>query len=115
MNADLTDADLYGAYLVDADFTGATLEHAQYPSHLPGFLVNTNFTNANLRYADLRGFELTDSGLNLTGADLTGAAVSPSYNVPWQSWVGLTCPDGTAVNADDGDSFTCNTNLISPP
>jgi len=115
VNADLSDANLYGAYLVNADFTGATLERAQYPDYLPTFLVGTNFTNANLRYADLSGFALTDSGLNLTGADLTGATVSPSPAAPWQSWVGLTCPDGTAVNADDGDGSTCNSNLIPAP
>jgi hypothetical protein len=66
--ANLESANLEGAYLRDANLTGANLESA--------YLRDANLTGANLESAYLRDADLTDAYLrdaNLTGANLTGA------------------------------------------
>ena len=68
--ADLTGADLRGAYLTDADLTGAYLTDAD--------LTGANLTGAYLRGADLTGAYLL-RGANLTGANLTGANLTGAY------------------------------------
>ena len=50
-DADLTDANLTGAYLRFVKLTGANL-------------TNANLTGADLRYADLQGAILTDAKYN---------------------------------------------------
>lgn len=71
--ADLRDAWLPEAYLVDADLRQADLENA--------YLLNADLTGADLRDANLRGATLSPvKGLQvqqLAGADLTDAEVEP--------------------------------------
>lgn len=71
--ADLKNAWIPEAHLVDADLRQADLENA--------FLLNANLTGADLRDANLRGATLSPvKGLQvqqLAGADLTNASVEP--------------------------------------
>jgi hypothetical protein len=66
--ADLTGANLYGAYLYGADLTGANLYGANLTA---ADLSGANLTRAYLYGADLTGANLY--GAYLYGADLTGA------------------------------------------
>jgi uncharacterized protein YjbI with pentapeptide repeats len=71
---DLSDADLSGAYLIDADLSGADLSGAD--------LSGANLIGANLSGADLSGADLNDAYLmstDLSGADLSGAYLSCAY------------------------------------
>ena len=88
----LSNANLYGTYLRDANLSNADLRGA----HLEG---------ANLRYADLRGAYLYDANLeganleganlrdaNLEGADLYGANLRGAKGIlQWQTPQGLKC------------------------
>ena len=74
-DADLTGADLTGAYLKDADLRDADLTGA----YLTGAcLKDADLTSADLRDADLTGADLTGAylrGADLRGADLRGACL----------------------------------------
>ena len=67
--ADLSGADLSGAYLRGADLRGAYLSGA--------YLSGADLSGAYLRGADLRGADLR--GAYLSGADLRGADLSEAY------------------------------------
>ena len=67
--ADLTGADLAGAYLTRANFAGADLTRAD--------LTGADLAGANLAGADLTRADLT--GADLTGADLAGAYLTGAY------------------------------------
>ena len=71
--ANLTYADLTGAYLKDANLGGASLTRANLEGAdlYDASLTDANLEGANLKDADLRGANLT--GANLTGASLWGA------------------------------------------
>ncbi|MBD2083528.1 pentapeptide repeat-containing protein [Coleofasciculus sp. FACHB-542] len=76
--ANLTNANLYGAFLTNANFSGANLSNiCLIEADLTGAdlkgnnLHRANLANAKLIKADLRGADLSDS--NLAGADLTDA------------------------------------------
>jgi hypothetical protein len=67
-DADLRGADLRGANLINADLSGANLSGAN--------LINADLINADLSNADLLNANLSDAdlrGANLRGADLRGA------------------------------------------
>ena len=66
--ADLTGANLYGAYLWDANLTGANLSGADLGG---ANLYYADLTGANLSCANLEGAHLKDA--NLTGANLERA------------------------------------------
>jgi len=67
-DANLSGADLSGAYLRDADLSGADLSGAYLRD---AYLRDANLSGAYLRDADLSGAYLRDA--NLSGADLSGA------------------------------------------
>ena len=69
--ADLTCANLYGAYLIGANLTGADLRYANL---IRSILIDTDLTGANLTGAKLYGAYLT--GADLTGAILTNATLA---------------------------------------
>ncbi|MBD1888467.1 pentapeptide repeat-containing protein [Coleofasciculus sp. FACHB-SPT9] len=76
--ANLTNANLYGAFLTNANFSGANLSNiCLIEADLTGAdlkgnnLHRANLANEKLIKADLRGADLSDS--NLAGADLTDA------------------------------------------
>jgi hypothetical protein len=75
-DADLSGAYLRGAYLRDADLSGAYLRDADLSgAYLRGaYLRDADLSGAYLRGADLRGADLSDA--NLRGADLSGAGLS---------------------------------------
>jgi uncharacterized protein YjbI with pentapeptide repeats len=97
--ADLSGADLSGAYLSGADLSGANLSGAYLSgadlsrAYLSGadlsraYLSGANLSGANLSGADLSGANLSGadlsranlSGANLSGADLSGADLSRAY------------------------------------
>jgi hypothetical protein len=82
--ADLRGADLRGACLTDADLTDANLTGACLTGAYPR---GANLTDANLGGADLRGADLTGADLTdayLTGADLRGACLRGA-KINWQS------------------------------
>ena len=71
--ADLTGANLMGAYLRHADLSGADLTGADLRC---AYLRHADLSGANLRHADLSGADLRHadlSGANLRHADLSGA------------------------------------------
>jgi TIR domain/Pentapeptide repeats (8 copies) len=83
---DLSDADLFGAYLRDANLTSANLIRTDL---IRADLIGTNLSGANLSGADLSRSELITANLiradltsaslvdaNLSGADLRGANLS---------------------------------------
>lgn len=92
--------DLAAANLAGADLSGANLSRAD--------LTGANLTVANLRSANLSEAKL--AGANFSGADLTGAMGLTADQVAGATWVGATCPDGSAlVRATDvcaGDRLT---------
>ena len=67
--ADLSGADLIGAYLRGADLSGAYLRGA--------YLIGADLSGANLRGADLSGAYLR--GADLSGAYLRGAKDKPEH------------------------------------
>jgi co-chaperonin GroES (HSP10) len=69
--ADLTCANLYGAYLIGANLTGADLRYANL---IRSILIDTDLTGANLTGAKLYGAYLI--GANLTGAILTNTTLA---------------------------------------
>ena len=87
--ADLSRADLSGAYLTGADLRWASLSEA-------------SLTRANLRWASLSEASLT--GANLTGADLTGANLTRANltgaNLDMSSGIPFHC-GGAAFKGDD--------------
>ena len=85
MRADLSGADLSGAYMYRANLSGADLSGAYMSG---AYLSGANLYMANLTGADLYRANLT--GANLTGADLSGAYLSGAENVPF---VPMACPD----------------------
>ena len=74
MGADLTGADLRGAYLMGADLMGAYLMGADLTG---ADLRGAYLMGADLMGADLRGAYLT--GADLMGADLRGADLTGAY------------------------------------
>jgi len=73
--ANLEGASLGGTYLINSNLSHTNLEKAWLDSALliKANLSNTNLRNTTLVNADLRGADLT--GADLTGADLTGAVL----------------------------------------
>jgi hypothetical protein len=82
-HADLSSAELDSAGLSDADLDGATLAGAD--------LTWTEMTDANLTSADVNGANLQYT--NMTGSVVTGATFVDD------TWVHVTCPDGTNSDA----------------
>ena len=75
-DANLSGADLRGAYLSDANLSGAYLSDAN--------LSDANLSGADLSDADLRGVNLSGAdlrGANLCGADLSDANLSDAKNI----------------------------------
>ena len=100
-NADLTGADLYRANLYaadfnDADLTGAELYRADlnYATFRSADLTGASLYLADLNYASLRGADLIGANLSfvdlyfadLTGADLTGADLFGARFVSMATW-----------------------------
>ena len=92
-NADLNNADLSGANLTGADLTGADLEGA-------------DLTGANLTGAILSDANLSDA--NLTGADLTGAVLSDAV-LSDATLVATSCTQTTWPNGNIIVGPTCPT------
>ncbi len=90
----LPDADLSGADLTDAYLYFATLSRV----NLNGANLTRAVSLAFLDGADLRNATLLDAFAG--GADLR--------NVTWGN---TTCPVVTNSDADDGDGFTCESNM----
>jgi hypothetical protein len=78
-DANLSAADLSGAYLIEADLSRANLSRA-------------NLSGAYLIEADLRGANLR--GANLRGADLSGANLHDANLHDANGIIGLGSPDG---------------------
>ncbi len=81
--ADLSGADLRGAYLSGADLSGADLRVA--------YLSGADLRGADLRGADLRGADLSGADLRvayLSGAYLSGADMAAQLGQPngWHAW-----------------------------
>jgi len=85
---DLFAANLSGAYLANANLSGASLTFTD--------LSGANLANANLSGVDL--FAANLSGANLANANLSGASLS---GVNWTGAYILNCTGCTCPNADD--------------
>jgi len=107
--ANLTNADLSGADLIDANLSEASLRRADLSgADLRGAnlreadlraanLINANLTGAILSWASLEGADLTGAILNWAGleeADLTGAKVEDWQLAQTKSLKGATMPGG---------------------
>jgi hypothetical protein len=115
-NTDLRDANLWGADLRNADLRNANLWGTDLRNT---DLRNANLRNANLRDADLRNADLRDAdlrGTDLWGADLLGTDLRIYYGIytvivtPSNVQIGCECrtleqwlalTETDAVNIDD--------------
>lgn len=124
----LSNLNLSGAYLVNADLTDANMTSAKlYGANLSGArlsgatMTSANFSTANLTGADLSGTNLSSAnfkGANLTKANLTGANLTmtnfkgatgmDSATLSGVTWSNTLCPDNTLSNKDGG---TCLNDL----
>lgn len=109
-HADLRGCQLQGATLAGADFERASLVGANLEgADLGGAkLFIADLTGANLRGANLAGAVVSHTtleGADLTGASTHGAMLRGTYK-------NTNCPDGTNSDTDDGDAFTCASNLL---
>jgi uncharacterized protein YjbI with pentapeptide repeats len=79
IDANLSGAYLRGAYLIDANLSGANLIGANLRG---AYLIDANLSGANLIGANLSGAYLSGANLrdaNLSGANLIGANLSGAY------------------------------------
>jgi uncharacterized protein YjbI with pentapeptide repeats len=88
------------AQFFDATFVGANLSRATFG--------NTRCARGN----NAVGCDFTAA--NLTGADLSGLRGSgeDAFRFDRAIWSSTTCPDGSNSDTDDGDGFTCLSNLL---
>jgi len=84
--ANLSGANLNGAYLMDANLRGADLSGANLNG---AYLMDANLRGADLRGADLMGANLSDA--ELRGADLMGANLSDA-NLSDATYSNIQCP-----------------------
>jgi hypothetical protein len=95
IEADLSWANLSGAYLIRINLLGADLRKA----NLSGAdLRRANLRGADLSRADLSGANLSGANLreaDLSGANLTRATVTVNQLATTKSLEGATMPDGT--------------------
>jgi uncharacterized protein YjbI with pentapeptide repeats len=136
VGADFRGADLSLSIMRDADFSGANFTNTNVTGiYSPGpdfegsIFQNTLFTNASLAGADLdntdlRGADLRNANLyyvplrnaDLRNANLQGARFELANNFQQGAiWGNTICPDGSNSDVDDGDNFTCFSNLIDQP
>jgi Pentapeptide repeats (8 copies) len=114
--ANLSGANLSGAFLFEADLSGANLSGAcLFEADLSesdlskANLMNANLRYANLRYADLSGATLMDANLsdaNLSHADLSGATLMNadlSHADLSHADLSNSMLDGTFTDADNWD------------
>ena len=87
-NADLSNADLFGANLRNANLFGANLFGANLSN---ADLRNANLRGANLSNADLFGANLR--GANLSNADLCGASIDQMMWNIYTVFYPLQCPE----------------------
>lgn len=101
--ADMRGADLYRAWLVKTDFTGATLDFAIFGEATLGGarFVNAQLHEANFMKAHLYGADFTGSALSgakFYGANLESAVLGQSLAGLWLEEANLQC--ASLVNAD---------------
>ena len=105
LNADLRGANLIGTYLLNANLRGANLSETD--------LCNVNLRNADLRGANLRGANLRGAdlgsadlcGANLRNADLRGACLSRA------NLTGADLCNANLHNANLSEADLCGANL----
>ena len=90
----LSNANLSGCYLPNADFTGATVSNSTFSA---AYLTGAIFTNATLTNVNFMG-------ANLLGAKFGGATLKGTQ------WSNTTCPDGT--NSNNNSKGTCIGHLM---
>jgi len=108
--ADLSDADLIGANLREANLIGADLRDADLRG---ANLRGANLSGADLRDADLSGADLRDADLseanlseaNLSGADLRDADLRGAIGIYSFGPIGEARRIGYAVKHADGPMF----------
>jgi hypothetical protein len=87
--ADLSGANLYGAYLSGADLSCAYLSGADLSG---AYLSRTNLSGADLSCTNLSGADLSCtnlSGANLSGANLSGANLSGTKVAKGSKWASV--------------------------
>lgn len=115
IDADLAGADLAGADLTDADLAGANLSDANLSDAIlsDAILFGANLAGANLTSADLIGANLI--GANLAGADLFGANLAGanlvSANLSGADLAGANLAGANLSGADLSDADLSGTNL----
>jgi uncharacterized protein YjbI with pentapeptide repeats len=134
VGADFRGADLSLSIMRNSDFSGAnfsntnvTATYSPGPDFEGSIFQNTIFTNAllgsvdldntDLRGADLRFARISYSPMNnadLRNANLQGAQFV-GVTLASVIWGNTICPDGSNSDANDGDNFTCDSNLNQPP
>jgi len=116
--ADMSHCDLSGTtwdnpFMNDASMAGADLRGAS--------ITGGTFAMGNFEGADLRGSVFINTQLqeaNFTNADLEDVRFEVSSDVGTPAdrlvgarWMNTTCPDGSNSDDEDGDGYTCLSNL----
>jgi len=93
------------------DFEGANMQNAVFT----GSILNS----VDLKETDLRGADFSFTGLiaspmrnaDLRNATLLGAGITSENMLDGVTWSNTICPEGSNSDDDDGDNFTCESNL----
>jgi uncharacterized protein YjbI with pentapeptide repeats len=102
VNGTIADADQ-----VNANFGALVAESNDQDSRLAALEVSVATLNAS--------FTVLCPNCDLTGIDFAGASLGnswlPGADLSGVTWSNTTCPDGSNSDDDDGDGYTCLSNL----
>ena len=107
--AKLDHANLSGANLHQTRLSGASLNYANLSGAFMGSAVLGNTSLMGQTSREHINAILHETDLRL--ADLRGAEIFNVDGIGTVIWSNTVCPDGTNSNDNDGDGFTCETNL----
>jgi uncharacterized protein YjbI with pentapeptide repeats len=115
---------LSGSFPPSLNFNHTDMRRVKFSPTTSPRLTDATFVGANLSRATFgpvscervtRAFGCDFTGANLSGADLSRLRAfgqGPAFGFERAIWSNTTCPDGSNSDTDDGDGFTCLSNLL---